>query len=246
MSEIKSLARGLQILELLGEAEDSVGVTELAKEIGVDKSSISRLVQTLVNHGFAERDLHSRRYHMGAKIRELSKRGDPHSSLRGKALPFLQKLVENTSENAHVAIYSMGQSLVIADVESTAQLRVVSEEGRLEPLYCTAIGKCILAFSDVPFPSNLPSLTPRTITSHSQLRHHLDQIQNQGYALDDEENIIGVRCLAAPVFDHSGNAIATIGISGPTIRLPLGNIPSLAKIVMETAVSLSQSLGHKP
>lgn len=245
MSEIKSLARGLQILERLGNAQHAVGVTELAREIGVDKSSASRLMHTLVKYGFAEQDTHSRRFRIGQKITELSERSNPRSVLRRKALPFLQRLVDATSENAHVAIYALGQSLVIADLESTAQLRVVSEEGRLEPLYCTAIGKSLLAFGELAIPTQLPALTERTITDRAQLEAHLAQIREQGYALDDEENIVGVRCLAAPVFDHAGRSSASIGISGPTIRLPLDEIPKLAQIVVETAADLSRSLGYQ-
>lgn len=246
MSEIQSLARGLRILELLAEADDSISVTELSKEIGVDKSSISRMLQTLVNYRFAERDTRTRRYFIGPRMKELSVPNDHHTALRDQAIPFLQQLVDDTSENAHLAIDVQGQSLIIADVESTAQLRVVSEVGRLVPLHCTATGKCLLAFSNVPLPESLPSATPRTITTHAQLRHHLEQIRSQGYALDDEEYTIGVRCLAAPVYDHSGIAIASIGISGPTVRLSLNQIPVLAEAVITTAVAFSQSLGCKP
>lgn len=245
LSEVQTLARGLRILEILAASQDSVGVTELANQMGVDKSSVSRLVQTLVKYRFAERDSKTRRYRLGGKIRELSQQMGRHTQLNEQAQPFLIELVDKTGENAHLAVYAQQTALVVADVESPAPLRVVSGVGRRIPLHCTAVGKCLLAFCDVPMPDHLPKLTPLTITDHDQFTHHLQQIRDAGIAVDDEEHIIGARCLAAPVYDYSGQSIASIGISGPSVRVTPHNLPKLINIVTNVARALSNALGYQ-
>ena len=130
--------------------------------------------------------------------------------------------------------------MVVADIESTAQLRVVSGEGRLIPNHCTAIGKCLIAFGNFPLPRELERHTPRTITTREQLKLHLAQIRERGYAVDDEEHEFGVRCLAAPIFNERGEGIASIGISGPTVRVTLDKVGKLAEVVTSASRELSQ------
>ena len=130
MKTIQSLSRGLTVLELLSQSENGLGVTELSRTIKVDKSSVTRMLHTLVEHQFAMKDPNSRRYLMGPKVQELVKSSTSNLPLREQSMPLLKELVDKTGENAHVAIYSQELALVIADVESKAQLRVVSGEGR--------------------------------------------------------------------------------------------------------------------
>lgn len=242
MSKIQSLSRGLTILELLGKSETSVSITEISKVLDIDKSSVTRLMQTLAAHEFAMKDPHSRRYMVGPKIKELVRHSNRGGPLKEISLPILQTLMETTGENSHVAIFYQEQCLVIADIESTAQLRVVSGEGRLIPNHCTAIGKSLIAFGAYPLPKELDTYTPRTITSRDQLKLHLEQIRERGYAIDDEEHELGVRCLAAPIYDARGIATASIGISGPTVRVTLDKVPALAEMVMESAAILSEKI----
>lgn len=239
MSIIQSLSRGLTIIELLAKAESSLSVTEISKHLSIDKSSATRLIQTLVEHGFAIKDPESRRFLIGPKMKSLVDISTEARPLKAVSMPLLQKLMEKTGENSHVAVYSQDKCLVIADIESTAQLRVVSGEGRLIPNHCTAIGKCLIAFGAYPLPRELPIHTPRTIISKDQLKLHLDQVRHRGYAMDDEEHEMGVRCIAAPVFNQNGEAIASIGISGPTVRVTLEKVPMLAEIVIESSKKLT-------
>lgn len=243
MTIIQSLSRGLTVLELLSQSEKGLGVTELSKVLDVDKSSVTRMLSTLTTHQFAMKDPNSRRYLLGPKVQELLKSSTSTLPLREQSMPIIERLCEETGENAHVAIYSQEHALVIADVESSAQLRVVSGEGRLIPNHCTAIGKCLIAFDESPLPKELLPFTPRTITSRDQLRLHLEQIRERGYAVDDEEHEFGVRCIAAPVYDGTGRAVASMGISGPTVRVTLAKVPLLADCVIEKAAELSEILG---
>lgn len=242
MTEIKSLARGLRILEILASADESVTVSELATALAVDKSSASRLVHTLARHGFAEQDEKTRRFQLGEQARRLGQPNGRHSQLREVGRRTLHNVVAETGENAHLAVRYGDVAIVIADVESTEALRVVSAEGKAEFLYCTAIGKGLLAFGDGPLPERRVPLTPNTITDAAALRTHLAAVRRQGYALDDEEKTIGIRCLAVPVYERSGPAIATLGISGPTVRLTDSRIPQLAATLQAEAAALTQRL----
>ena len=245
MSEIQSLARGLQILDLLAQAENGLSITEIAQHLGVDKSSASRLVKTLVSYQYAQPDAGSRRYIPGQRLHQLGWQILNRIPVREQARPFLYRLVQETEECAHTAVYSQGKALVIDDVEAESSLRVVGGIGRLLPLHCTAVGKSLLAFSHLPLPNERIIRTPRTMTDTDALQEHLACIRDQGYALDDEENEAGVRCLAAPVYDFAGLMIAVIGISGPTIRVTPERVPALGRQVMQAGCDLSRELGFK-
>jgi IclR family KDG regulon transcriptional repressor len=242
MTEMQTLARGLRILDLIANADRALGVTEIAHLLDLDKSSVSRLVKTLVNYDYVQPDSGSRGYVLGKRVRQMSWHYLNRMPVREKAKPYLYHLVERTGECAHTAVYSEGKALMIDDVEAEASLRVVGGIGRLIPLHCTAVGKALLAFSDLPVPARLEAETARTIVDHETLLEHLAIIQAQGYALDDEEHQEGVRCMAAPVYDYMGGVIAAIGISGPTVRMTDDRIPELAQAVMAAARNLSEDL----
>jgi len=246
MSEVKTLARGLMVLEKLAEVPDGLSITELAETFKVDKGGMSRVLQTLSKYGFAEKDERTRKYMLGSQIVRLSRTLLTRMELRETAKPYLQKLVDQTGECAHLAILANGEALYIDQAESPSALRVTTGVGTLAPLHCTALGKILLAFTESPMPELLQNYTFRTITDPSVLRHHIDQISNQGYAMDDEEYNPGVRCIAVPVFDYRNRCIAAIGISGPTSRLPLENIANVVKTVQEIGKTLSARLSFKP
>ncbi len=246
LAEVQSLARGLRILDLLAQAHDTIGISEVAQDLGVDKSSAWRLLQTLVTHGYAIQDPESKRYRLGSHVVALSYAVLHDMPLRDQARDFLYDLVEKTGECAHMAVYSQGQALVIADVETSATLRVITGVGRVAPLHCTAVGKALLAFGKYPFPSELARYTPLTITDHQALLRHLQQTRDQGFALDDEELTLGVRCMAAPVYDLSGELVGSLGISGPTLRVTRERIVELSTLIVAAAHGLSNRLGYGP
>jgi len=242
MSEIQSLARGLKILNLLGQTGDGISVTELAEHLGVDKGSASRLLATLAAYGFVEKEEVTRRYQLGAQIVSLSRSALARSPLREAAKPFLRQLMERTGECAHLAVAAQGKALYIDQVESPATLRVNAQVGTMNPLHCTSLGKVLLAFGGTEIPAALEAYTPRTITDPAALRAHLEAVRQAGYAVDDEEFDIGVRCAAAPVYDFRGKAAGAIGISGPATRISPEQLQQLAVTVMEIARSLSERM----
>ena len=246
MREIQSLGRGLQILDILVNAGQPKSVTDLAAILGVDKSSASRLVRTMVNYGYVQPAPDSRGYTIGKRLFTIGWQLTNRYALREAATPYLHYLAEQTNECAHIGVYSSGHAVITDDVQSEeSTLRVVGRSGRLIGLHNTAVGKALIAFGDFPLPDELPRQTPNTITDVDTLQAQLRRVRHNGYALDDEENECGVRCIASPVFDELGITIATIGISGPTIRVKNENIHEMALIVRSVACRLSYDLGYQ-
>src|SRR5262249_3756246 len=143
--------------------------TELAEQLEIDKSSASRLVKTLVNYGFLQQKPGSRRFILGKRLYKMSWQLLNRMPVREKAKPYLYRLVQATGECSHQAVYSAGKGLVIDDVEAPASLRVAGGIGRLIPLHCTAVGKGLLAFAEIPIPDELIVRTRRTMTTHEQV-----------------------------------------------------------------------------
>ena len=250
MYEVKALAKGLQILDQLLEASmrselhQGVGVTEVATHLKVNKSTASRLLKTLSRYGYAMREDDSRAYTLGPKMGQ-SVQGGSQTVFKDLARPFLYQLMKASGECAHSAILAQGKALIIDDVESASSLRVSGIVGRSEKLHNTAVGKCLLAFKNLPLPKALPEHTAKTITNFGELKKHIAGVKRQGYAFDDEENTEGVRCLAAPIYDGSNAVVGCIGISGPTVRMVKKRIPEYAEMVRGTAKELSHSLGYR-
>ncbi len=244
MNEIKSLARGLKILDILNQKpEQSFTVGNLARALDVNKSSASRLLKTLANYNYVQKEASSRAYILGPKMQGYV--DSARVNLREQAQAFIYQLMKLSGECSHTAIYANGQALIISDIEPETSLKVSGGIGRSEELHCTAVGKCLLAFLDLEIPDNLSQKTSQTIISKSKLKKHIEQIIAQGYALDDEENYLGVRCLAAPVYNEQSKVVACIGISGPTVRIPKNRIQELADLTMQTAWDLSKHLSSK-
>jgi DNA-binding IclR family transcriptional regulator len=251
VSAVNSLARGLRILDLLIEIEADVvrrprglSIQQVANELEVHKSSASRLMRTLVDQGYAVPNSGPPRgYRLGPAVQIHQGLTLDQQRLRELAQPVLVQLVEDTEECAHAAVSAGGWALVIDDVQTRHPLRVVADKGRRVPLHCTSAGKCLLAFGQAAMPKKMPARTARTITSPEILRLHLLEIAERGYALDDEENDPGVRCISAPVFNGGDVAIGCVGIDGPSVRITHDSIEAMAAHVVAAAARLSKTIG---
>ena len=242
MTEIQSLARGLKILSLLSQSPDGISITELAEYLDVDKGSASRLVSTLSSYGYVEKDELTRRYHVGSQVVSLSRSVLTRLPMREAAKPYLRQMMQRTGECAHLAIPAQGKVMYIDQVESPVTLRVNAQVGTMNPLHCTALGKVLLAYGDLDLPSDLAAFTTNTITDPETLHRHLEEIRQLGFAVDDEEFDLGVRCIAVPVFDFRGKAVGAIGISGPATRMTAERMPELTAIVVEIGKALSERM----
>ena len=244
MRQVQSLARGLQIIDILINSSEAIGITDLAGMLDVDKSTASRLIGTLQNYGFVRQDTHSRGYIAGKRLHSIGWQITNRYTLSASAKQHLDYLAEKTGECAHIGVYSSGKALITDDVQpETSLLRVVGNTGRHIYLHNTAVGKGLIAFGDFPLPNELLQVTPKTITTQEALEQELALVRQKGFAVDDEENEFGVCCIASPVFDVAGVTTAAIGISGPTVRVYGEHINSLGQIVKETAHRLSCELG---
>lgn len=239
-------------MEILGNEDGALGVTELGKRLDVDKSTAYRLVATLEDRGYVIQDPETAKYRLGLKIVELGGIILDKIEIRREAAPFLKELVRETNEAVHLAVLMDDEVVYIDQERSPAVITVNTGVGRRALVHCTATGKVLTAFlpderlERIIKHKGLPRFTPRTITSPEALRIHLAGVRDQGYAVDDEELTPGVRCVAVPVRNHRGKIVATIGISGPSSRISLEQIPHLAGIARRVGDKISGKLGWEP
>ncbi|GAP15813.1 transcriptional regulator [Longilinea arvoryzae] len=248
-SLIQSLDRGLQLLEIISQAKEPMGLPELSELLNVDRSTVHRLLGTLQKRNYVVQDAVTKHYSLGLKVIELSRRALDGINFRSIAKPYLKRLSKETGESTNLFILTNNHAVCVDYEASPSPLAVTNDTGIIYIMHATAGGKVLLAFmpeaiqQKVINSSPLPAFTPRTFTDASTLMMHLQQIRAQGYAIDDEERYVGVRCIAAPIFDHTGKNIAGISISGPASRVTLDKIPELAQFVVRAANDISAELG---
>jgi IclR family KDG regulon transcriptional repressor len=246
---IQAVDHSLKLVDVLAASDQARGVTELSGELRLAKSTVHRLLQTFVSRNYVVQDPASGRYHLGLKFLELGVLVSSRLSIVMIARPHLQRLMEATNETVHLGLLE-GHEVVYADkIECSQTIRMYSRVGRRSPLHCTALGKVLLAaqpeatLRDV-LRAGLAPHTARTLTTARALRAELRQVQAQGYAVDNEEFEDGLRCLAAPVWDHTETVGASMGIAGPAARIHPGRMPELIKLVQEAAAAISTALGY--
>ena len=251
MATINSLDRGLQILEILGNSSNGLGVTSLGEKLEVDKSTAYRLLTTMGARGYVEQDQETKKYNLGLKIIELSSKVLDKIELRKEAKPFMKELMQKSGETVHLATLAQGNVIYIDQEESPSMISINTEVGREAPGHCTAIGKVLWAhlseeeLNQILQKKELTRFTAHTITSIPELKLHLKKVREKGYAFDDEEFTVGVRCLAVPVWNHKSKVIAAFGISGLAMRINLDRIEKLAKMVKEIRDRLCLRLGYR-
>lgn len=232
---LSSVDHALQIMDLLHK-RSGIGVVEIAKEIGIGKSSAFRLLATLESREFVKKDAHSK-YRLGFKFVQYSAVVLERFDIIQAAHPFLEDLCNSVGETAHLVVWDDDETVRFIDkVLSTAALRMDSYVGRAMPAYATSTGKVLLAHkSDVFIQQYLENVTITPFTENTckttkQLSGQLSAIRNKGYGVDSEEYEIGLTCYAAPVFDRDGKAIAAISASGPSWRVTANNKRIIEKL----------------
>jgi DNA-binding IclR family transcriptional regulator len=249
--QVQVLDRALGILDLLAGESPELGPSEVSERTGLHKSTVHRLLQVLERHRLIEKMAPSGKYRLGLRLFELGSKAMAQFDLRDRAQPYLKRLVLETGETAHICILDGDRMLSIANVESPRTLRMPSTVGFRTPLHCTSVGKALLAFlpederNDLINQCELTDYTRHTITKPARLKAELKLIRQRGYAMDDEEIEEGLRCVGAPVIDHSGRVVAAISIAGPAFRLTEDRIPAVARSVIRAASELSVELGYK-
>jgi len=249
-SIIQSLDKGLMLLETVEQAKAPVGLADLATRLGWDKATIHRLLATLERRGYLLRDPSTRRYALGLKIFGLYESATRSFDIQRETRPYLARIAEHTGETAHLAVALSGSIVFIDRVASSESLAVNTQIGAQEPLFCTALGRAILAYlpeeelrRHVPAP--LPRYTRKTVSTIPALRASLDSVRSRGYAVDDEEYLQGIRCVASPILGPAGAPVAAIGISGPLTRLSMATLRRFGGEIRRAARELSERAGWR-
>jgi DNA-binding IclR family transcriptional regulator len=249
-SGLSTVAHAIQVLEQFTADDPVLGTSELARRMGLPKSSVHRLVSTLAAHGFLRRG-EDGRYLLGMHLYELGSLIPLSLELRPVALPYIRRLMQAAQETVHLGVRDGREVVYIDKFETTDPMHMYSRPGRRAPMHCTGIGKAILAYEpeevvDDVVAAGLPSFTARTITDGRQLRTELELVRASGHAFDREEIEAGLRCVAAPVFDYNGRVVAAISVAGPSTRMTYSKVLRLTPIVSDTALAVSEGLGYRP
>lgn len=243
-----TVAKALSVIEILAScAEAGINLTELSASLNMPKSTAHRYLATLLELRLAERSS-ADRFRLGTKVIELAGSFLASSDVRKESESILDEMAEKTGETVHLAVPSGAAVVYIAKVESRHTLGMFSHIGARLPMHCTALGKSILAFSGPEriqaVLSELPKpRTPNTITSEQVLREELVLIRSQGFAVDNEENEVGICCVGAPILDYTGMAIAAMSISGPCDRLDRERCIQLGPLLREATLKISKRKG---
>lgn len=249
---IKSLDRAMEVFEFLSE-EQGKALTTISSQMGQSPATVYRVLVTLEGRGLVEFDPVEQVWHIGAQAFVIGARFLRRTSLVERARPILRKLMEQTGETANIGIEKEGMVLFLSQVETHASIRAFFPPGTLSAMHASGIGKALMAqmdedrFARTMSAKVLEKYTEFTITNLDDLRIDLAEVRLRGYAIDGEEKNLGMRCIAAPVFDMNGEAVAGISVSGPTSRVSEDDVARFSSFVQDAAHALSLGIGsHAP
>lgn len=251
-SSSNAVKRALGMLEAIAESENGLTNSELSRQVKVPKSTASYLLHALETSGYVHRDETTHRYTLGLQVLHLSHAVLAHLDLRKVALPHLTRFVEETGLPAHLAILERGRAVYIEKVEAeNSFVRMDTRVGKRVPVHTTAVGKVLAAplpeksVSEILHRLGMERLTPETIVTPTRYLHELQRVLRQGYAFDHEENSLGVRCLAAPVFNERGQVVAAVGTSGTLSQITETVMPQLIEKIQRTGRAIGLDLGYR-
>ena len=231
--------------------KDEIGISELANLSGLNISTAHRIASTLVKRGYLNHQQRGERYSLSPKLLQFSSIIRKRMQIGDVALPFLYKLNKIVDENVNLAILNADGAVFIETVESSHYLRTFPQLGAKEPLHCTGVGKVFLAHMQdkelerLLNSKGLPYYTKNTTRDVSKLKQELSIIKREGTAIDNEEFVPGVKCVASSIKDVNGNVVAAVSISGPSARLHSGRMQELKSLVKSCALEISRAIGYR-
>jgi DNA-binding IclR family transcriptional regulator len=248
---IPMLERALRVLEALSEAADGLSLAELSQQLDAPKSSIFNILATLEESGYIRVVDASGKYTLTTKLFRVGSPAVARLNLKQSLHPLLAELVELTGETANLGILEGNEAVYIETIEGQNRLRVAVMPGERIDLHSTALGKMLLAHLpperavELLRSRSLYGRTPHTLTEPSALLEQFSEIRARGYALDDEEDHLEIRCLSAPVRDHTGRVVAAVSITAPKNRLTDEALERKAAVVTRVAARMSATLGYE-
>lgn len=246
---VQSLVRALAILNRLATADEGVTLTEIGQQVGLSPSTAHRLLTTLEQERYVHFDAERRLWSVGVQAFVAGNSFLKTRTVANLARPHMRALMEEAEETVNLAMVDQNEAVYLAQVECHQLMRAFARPGRRVPLHCSGVGKALLsALSDaeiarVLHQRGMPRMTVKTINNTAALRADLAQSRQRGYAIDDEEHAVGLRCIAAVIFNEASEAVAAISVSGPMARVPDERIPLLGTQVKRKADAITALFG---
>lgn len=244
---VQTLDRALRIIELLALHSEGLGVTAIGGLVGLHKSTVHRLLVHLVSQGYAEKDESRSVYTLGLRIVELASLRLNQVELKTEAGPYLRQLAASLNQPVQLAILADFDAVSIEKIDPQAHLRMYSQIGKRVPVYCSALGKCLVSDWNLPELETLAAkvpfraFTPRTKTTVEAFLSEVQLVRERGWAVDDEEHELGIRCIGAPVRDFTGKVVAAVSASGsPAVMTTEARV---IDPVRQAAIDISRRLG---
>ncbi len=247
--QLQSLDRAVAVLDLLGESEGPLGLADVCERMALHKSTAHRALMVLERRGLIERTPENR-FHLGLKLYDLGSRAVEQIDLRARVHPWFRRLSAQVGETIHLGVLQKTSVVYLDKVEpNNRRVWLASRIGASNPVYCTAMGKAMLAFLPAEAAAEIIGrirfvrYTRRTLMTPEALMRSLDRVRRRGYAIDDEEVEEGVRCIGAPILSESGHPMAAVSVSGPTSRITQQSVPGIAEHLLRCCREISASLG---
>ncbi len=248
---MKTVGKAFDILETIMKSGDPIGLTDLAKMTGLNRTTTYRISSFLTKRGYLYQKKKGDKYSLGLKFLQYNKASNFATTIKEQSLPYMQNLCDEISETVNIAILDGIEAICVGVVAADRILQVIPGSVNLYPLHSTAIGKVFLAY----FPEDkvkefvsirgLKAYTDNTITNMDRLMREIEDIRHEGVAFDDEEYSLGIRSAAAPVRDAKENVLASISFAGPSVRISKMRMIQLAPMVKNCALKISQSMGYQ-
>lgn len=246
--QLQSLDRAVAVLEMLSESEIPLSLAEICQRMHIHKSTAHRSLMVLERGALVERT-NENRYRLGLKLYELGTRAVEHTGLRARIHPYFGRLSTQVGETVHLSILQKTSIVYLDKVEPNKSTWMSSKVGTSNPVYCTAMGKAMLAFLPPELAGPIVSrirfvrYTQKTLCAPEPLLKSLERARRRGYAIDDEEIEAGVRCIGAPIFSADRRPVAAVSISGPASRITAQSVPGIAKQLLDCCREISLALG---
>jgi len=247
---ISALQRGLQLLHLFTRAEQGLTATQVGKMCNLPASTIHRFLMNLESAEFLNSDGDGV-YHLGMSCFSIGQAALAQLDIRRLSSPYLRELNQQTRETIHLTVRHGLTAVYVEKLDSTEPVRIHSRIGAAVPLYCTAVGKVLLAYlapaeqAGVLSQLNLKRLTRNTVGNLQELQTQLRKVRKNGYACDLEENEVHIRCIAAPIWDHNGAVNASLSLTAPVLRMSITRMRQVAPLIQEAGLRISQELGYQ-
>ena len=250
-SHIQSVARALQVLELLAEENKELSLTEISNKMQRPKSTLHGILTTLRDYKLVDQSEANGRYRLGVRLFEFGQKVARSWDIRGLAIPVMQELSRKFGEMVQLATEDDGEVLYLEKLDSTRIIRIVSETGARLPMHCSGLGKALLAYKSphevkrILTKSGMPRMSRNTITDIQRMNAELEKIRIQGFAVDDCEIMEGLRCVAAPIRNRDGLVRYAISVSGLAEVLSGNYFENLSAAVVKAAAEISFLMGYR-